>query len=136
MIDGWLSLLPAAVAIAFVMWRKEVVVALILAIVTSETLLVLAAGESSVVFGFFNAIERVVAVFSDAGNTRLLTFSMLIGVVLGFMQYSGGVSAMVNALIRTGVATTPRRAGLLTYFTGVIIFIESIIDSQRPLTER
>ena len=125
MIDGWLSLLPAAVAIAFVMWRKEVVVALILAIVTSETLLVLAAGESSVVFGFFNAIERVVAVFSDAGNTRLLTFSMLIGVVLGFMQYSGGVSAMVNALIRTGVATTPRRAGLLTYFTGVIIFIES-----------
>ena len=112
MIDGWLSLLPAAVAIAFVMWRKEVVVALILAIVTSETLLVLAAGESSVVFGFFNAIERVVAVFSDAGNTRLLTFSMLIGVVLGFMQYSGGGSAMVNALIRTGVATTPRRAGL------------------------
>ena len=59
MIDGWLSLLPAAVAIAFVMWRKEVVVALILAIVTSETLLVLAAGESSVVFGFFNAIERI-----------------------------------------------------------------------------
>ncbi|MFT6406983.1 MAG: hypothetical protein ACJAQ6_000393, partial [Arenicella sp.] len=35
----WLTLLPATVAITFVLWRKEVVGALILAVFTSEYLL-------------------------------------------------------------------------------------------------
>jgi len=68
----WLSLLPATVAIAFVLWRKEVVAALILAVFTSEYLLGIQAGNYSPFSGFIQSIERVVAVFSDAGSINLI----------------------------------------------------------------
>ncbi len=121
----WLSLLPAAVAIAFVLWRKEVVAALVLAVLTSEYLLSIQAGSYSPLIGFIQAIERVVDVFSDAGNARILMFSTLIGAVLAYMRFSGGVHATVQKLVNSGLASTARRTGLVTFFTGVVVFIES-----------
>ena len=92
---------------------------------TSEYLLGLQAGSYSPLSGFIHSIERVVAVFSDAGNARILIFSMLIGAVLAFMRFSGGVSATVQLMVNSGIASTARRTGLMTFFTGVIVFIES-----------
>ncbi|RBP48865.1 Na+/H+ antiporter NhaC family protein [Arenicella xantha] len=124
-LPNWLSLLPATVAIVYVLWRREVVIALALAIFTSEWLLVLDAGSGSPVNGLLNTIERVVSVFSDAGNARLLLFSVLVGALLAYMRFSGGVQATVRKLVNSGLATNARRTGLVTYFTGVVIFIES-----------
>lgn len=121
----WLTLLPATVAIAFVLWRKEVVAALILAVFTSEYLLGIQAGNYSPFDGFIQSIERVVAVFTDAGNSRILIFSMLIGAVLAFMRFSGGVSATVKMMVNSGLASNARRTGLMTFITGVVVFIES-----------
>lgn len=123
--SDWSTLLPAAVAIGFVLWRKEVVVALILAIFCSEWLLGMQAGNYSPFSGFIQSIERTVAVFGDSGNARLLTFSTIIGALLAFMRFSGGVDATVKMMVNSGLATTPRRAGLMTFFTGVVVFIES-----------
>ncbi len=121
----WLTLLPATVAIAFVLWRKEVVAALILAVFTSEYLLGIQSGNYSLFDGFIQAIERVVAVFTDAGNSRILLFSMLIGAVLAFMRFSGGVNATVQMMVNSGLASNARRTGLMTFITGIIVFIES-----------
>jgi len=121
----WLSLLPAVVAIAFVLWRKEVVAALILGVFTSEYLLGVQAGNYSLFEGFIQAIERVVAVFTDAGNSRILLFSMLIGAVLALMRFSGGVNTTVQKMVNSGLASSARRTGLMTFITGVIVFIES-----------
>ena len=121
----WLTLLPATVAIAFVLWRKEVVAALILAVFTSEYLLGVQAGSYSIFNGFIQSIERVVAVFTDAGNSRILLFSMLIGAVLALMRFSGGVSATVQMMVNSGLASTARRTGLMTFITGIVVFIES-----------
>jgi len=120
--SDWLTLLPAAVALAFVLWRKDVVVALILAVLTSEWLL-----SNSVLplNGFLMAIERCVAVFSDDGNARLLIFCMLIGALLAFMRFSGGVSATVQRLMSSGLASNSRRTGVMTFITGAVVFIES-----------
>ena len=123
--SDWLTLLPATVAIAFVLWRKEVVVALLLAIFTSEYLIGTQLGNYSLFAGFIQAIERVVAVFTDAGNSRILMFSVLIGAVLAYMRVSGGVSATVKMMVNSGIASNARRTGLMTFFTGVIVFIES-----------
>ena len=123
--SDWFTLLPAVVAIGFVLWRKEVVVALILAIFCSEWLLGMQAGDYSPFSGFIQSIERTVAVFGDPGNARLLTFSTIIGGLLAFMRFSGGVDATVKKMVNSGLATTPRRAGLMTFFTGVVVFIES-----------
>lgn len=121
----WFTLLPAVVAIAFVLWRKEVIVALILAVFTSEWLLGINAGNVSPFNGFIETAERVVGVFTDPGNARLLTFSALIGALLAYMRISGGVSATVQLMINSGVATNARRTGVMTFVTGIVVFIES-----------
>lgn len=122
----WLSLLPATIAIVYVLWRKDVIVALLLAIISSELLLALNGSAPLVIVdGIFNSFKRVIAVFADAGNARIIAFSLLIGVVLAFMRFSGGVSATVHKLVNSGITSNARRSGLVTFFTGVIIFIES-----------
>lgn len=125
----WLSLLPALVAIGFVLWKKEVTIALILAIFTSELLLTLQAAETAAwnlpFVGFIQSVERVAAVFSDGGNARLLLFCVLIGAPLALMSASGGVKATVRLMVNSGIATNARRSGMMTFLTGVLIFIES-----------
>lgn len=120
----WMSVLPPLVAILVVFWRKEVIGALLLAIVTSELLITLQMGDS-VALTFTATIERIVAVFGSPSNTRILIFSLLVGSLLAYIRESGGVAATVEALLARGLGRTKRSASLLTVGTGVIIFIES-----------
>ncbi len=121
----WLTILPPLVAIIIVLWRREVILALFLAIFTSEFLLLSMSGGISPLTGFLETLERIVAVFSDSGNSRILVFSLMIGALLAYVRVSGGVTAMVEMLIRSGMARSRRSVGLLTTFTGIVIFIES-----------
>jgi len=120
----WLSVLPPLVAIVVVFWKKEVILALLLAILSAECLLLINAGQSLWLMPI-EAIERIVSVASDTGNLRILLFSVLIGGVLSLMRDSGGLSAMVQRLVDSGIATSARRAAGLTFCTGVMVFIES-----------
>ena len=130
----WLKVLPPLVAIAVVLWKKEVILALFLAVVTSELLLLWFSPEAQggLVVGVFegslNAIERIIGVFSSEGNTRILLFSTLVGALLALMRYSGGVLALVNRLTNMGLAKTPRQVSLLATFTGIVVFIESSLS--------
>lgn len=121
----WLSILPPLVAIIVVFWRKEVIVALLLAVFTSELLLTLQAPELSLGYAFIATLERIVSVFESPGNTRILVFSLLVGALLAYIRESGGVAAMVEGLLKRGMGKTKRSASLLTVFTGIFIFIES-----------
>lgn len=121
---SWMSVLPPLVAIIVVFWRKEVIVALLLAIVTSELLLTWQGGES-LVYTFVATIERIISVFGSAGNTRILIFSLMVGALLAYIRESGGVAATVEALLARGLGTTKRSASLMTVFTGIFVFIES-----------
>ncbi len=122
---NWLTILPPLVAISIVLWRKEVILALFLAILTSELLLLTAPGAIAPLNGFLASFERIIEVFTDAGNSRILMFSLMIGALLAFIRVSGGVSAMVEMLVGSGLARDRRSVGLLTSLTGVVIFIES-----------
>lgn len=117
----WLSLLPPLLAISIALLKREVVMALLLAIVAAE--LILAGGQP--LTAFLNTVERLVAVFADAGNVRILLFSLLIGALLAWFRHSGGVDAFILRLEAAGLARSPRSAGLLTWTLGVAIFIES-----------
>jgi Na+/H+ antiporter NhaC len=108
-----------------VLWKKEVILALLLSIVTSEFLLLMNHTENSVWLTPINTIERIVSTIGDSGNARILLFSLLVGALLAFMRDSGGVSAFVNKLVSSGIAKTKRRAGGITMFTGIAVFIES-----------
>lgn len=120
----WLSILPPIIAITVVIWKKEVILALLLSILSAEFLLAMNT-QVSVFATPINTIERVVSTVGDAGNARILLFSLMVGALLAFIRDSGGVAAMVNKLISSGVASTKRRVGGITMFTGIAVFIES-----------
>ncbi len=117
----WIVLLPPVLAIALAVWRKEVIIALILALFFSEVII---AGWNPG-GGFSGTLDRIVSVFESPGNTRILLFSLIVGALIEYIQVSGGVSACVRKLTRMGLTKTPRQVGLLTTFTGLIIFIET-----------
>ena len=121
----WLSVLPPLVAIVVVLWRKEVILALLMAVFSSELLLAYREHSNVIFYAFIGFIERVITVFSSPGNTRLLIFSLLIGALLAYIRNSGGVTALVNKLVSKGIAKSRRQVGAVTMFTGIVIFIES-----------
>jgi Na+/H+ antiporter NhaC len=121
----WLSVIPPLVAIVVVLWRKEVILALLLAVFSSELLLAFREHSNVVFYAFIGFIERIITVFSSPGNTRLLIFSLLIGALLAYIRNSGGVTALVNKLVSKGIAKSKRQVGTITMFTGIVIFIES-----------
>ncbi|NOZ42528.1 MAG: sodium:proton antiporter [Alphaproteobacteria bacterium] len=125
----WVTILPPLVAIIVVLWRREVILALFLAVFTAEFLLLSPGNVTGDVMAplnaFVNSLERIVAVFATAGNSRILIFSLLIGALLAYIRVSGGVSALVEMMVGSGLARGRRSVGLLTTLTGVVIFIES-----------
>ena len=129
----WFTLLPALVAIVVVLWRKEVILALLLSLCSAELLIFLQAGHVAnaglVLDSSLQTLERIVAVTKDGDNARILMFSLLVGGLLAYMRDSGGVSATVKMLVEKGIAKTPRQAGLLTFFISSVTFIESNLSS-------
>jgi Na+/H+ antiporter NhaC len=130
----WLKVLPPLVAIAIVLWKKEVILALFVAVVCSEMLLLFFAEQSTgsalhtALVGFLNSIDRTIGVFNDPGNARVLIFSALVGGLLALVRYSGGVLALVERLVSKGWAKTTRQVSFMPALTGVVIFIESSLS--------
>jgi tetracycline resistance efflux pump len=122
---GWLTILPQVVAISVVMWRKEVILALLAGIFTSEVLLLIQAGNGFPIMGPLETIERIVSVFSSPDSTRVLMFSLIIGCLIAYLRHSGGVTALVELFINKGITKTKKQAGLFSYFIGIILFVES-----------
>jgi len=120
----WLSVLPPIIAIAVVLWRREVILALFLAVFSAE-LLQQVMSLGAVPMAGLSTLERIVAVFDDKDNARILVFSLMIGALLAYIRQSGGVSAMVSSIIRRGIATNARQAGMLTTGVGLAVFVES-----------
>jgi tetracycline resistance efflux pump len=81
-------------------------------------------------------------VLGDAGNTRVILFTLVIGALIATVEASGGVKGFVVWLEDRRWVTTGRRARILAWVIGVIIFIESNITTlvagavSRPLFDR
>lgn len=121
----WVSVIPPLVAIIVVFWKKEVILALLLAVLCAEALLLGVTGSGNVLLAPINAIEQAINTAASPGNTRVLIFSVLVGALLAYIRDSGGVTATVNYLVGKGVARSRRQVGGITMFTGIAVFIES-----------
>ena len=134
----WVSLLPPLLAIT-------------LAIVTRQVYLSLAGGiwlgygilEGWNPFaGLGRAIDGAVAVLSDPGDAKVILFTLVIGALIATVEPSGGVRGFVRYLESRHWVDSSRKAQLLAWIVGVIIFIESNItvlvagSVARPLFDR
>ncbi|RMD96764.1 MAG: sodium:solute symporter [Calditrichaeota bacterium] len=122
---GWLSILPPVLAIVLAIWTKQVYLSLFFGIWFGWTIL----AHGNPIIGLRDALECCVNVFKDSGNTKVVAFSALVGALIAFTQHSGGVSGFVDWISRRGFITNRRRAGLLAWSLGVIIFVESSITA-------
>ncbi|MGX5175374.1 Na+/H+ antiporter NhaC family protein [Aliikangiella sp. IMCC44653] len=117
----WFTLLPPTVAIVIAVWKKDVILSLLSALFTAEVI----GSQFHLGKGFLGLFDQIVKVFSSAGNTRILLFSLLIGALLSLIKHSGGVSAFVQWLTHKGLANSKRKVAAMPSILGVLIFIET-----------
>lgn len=135
---SWYSVLPPVLAIVLAIWTKQVILSLFAGIWIGSTLL---AGFNPV-SGVADGIDALIKVFSDAGDARVLIFTLLIGSLIATIEHTGGVRGFVHFLESRQWVHNRLRAQFLAWATGLIIFIESNItllvagSVSRPLFDR
>ncbi len=87
-------------------------------------------------------IDAVVDTVTDPGNARVLLFTFAIGSLIALVEANGGVKGFVEWVERREWVTNGRRAQILAWTIGLVIFIESNITVLvagsicRPLFDR
>jgi len=120
---GWLSVLPPLLAIFLAVKTKHVYVSLTLGIWLGWTII----SGGNPLAGIIRTVDALVNVFGEADNTRVVLFSAMIGAIITLTQYSGGMKGFVNWIVGKGLIRTRKSAGMMAWFLGVVIFIESSI---------
>ena len=98
MIDefGILSVLPPLLAIILALRTKQVYISLVVGIWLGWLVM----SDWNILQGSIATLEGFVDVFRDQGNTRTIMFSALVGALLIFIQYSGGVQGFILRIDR------------------------------------
>ena len=120
---GFLSLLPPLLAIALAIWTKQVYLALMTGVWVGWTML----EGLNPVLGLVHAVEALPDLFRDGERTRIVMVSVLIGALLTFVQFSGGMKGFVSWVSEKRLVTSRRGAGVLAWSLGFFIFVESVI---------
>lgn len=129
---GFLSVLPPVIAIVLALRTKQVYLALLFGIWFSWLII----NNFNLLTGTLAAVEGMVTVFKSEGNTRTIMFSALVGSLLLFIQYSGGVQGFIKLLTKIIDRLEHKKSGysrrvvqLLAMLTGILLFVETSISS-------
>jgi tetracycline resistance efflux pump len=134
----WISVLPPLLAIGLAIVTRQVYLSLASGIWLGWTIL----SGWNPLQGLAATIEGAVAVLGDPGNARVILFTLVIGALIATVEASGGVRGFVQWVEEKQFVTSGRRAQLLAWIIGVVIFIESNITVlvagaiSRPLFDR
>jgi Na+/H+ antiporter NhaC len=136
-LPAWISLLPPLLAIVLALVFKEVVTSLFIGVWLGGFFV---AGLNPIT-GTMRAIDTFITpVLVDYDHAAILVFSFLLGGMVGVISKSGGTRGIVEAV--RPLATTPRRAQLATYLSGLAIFFDDyantliVGNTMRPITDR
>ncbi|MBU0561804.1 MAG: sodium:solute symporter [Bacteroidetes bacterium] len=128
---GFWSILPPIIAIVLAIRTKQVFISLLFGIWLGWIIL----SGGNFIDGTTSTIQALVDVFKDAGNTRTIMFSCLVGALIVFIQRSGGVEGFITLISRLLDFFERKKIGkgrvivqLLAWLTGVLIFVESSIN--------
>jgi len=136
-VGSWWSLLPPLVAILLALVFRDVLLALFMGVWVGTTMV--AGGNPAA--GFLRLIDTNVRdALIEPDHMSIIIFSMLLGGMVGVMSRGGGTVGVVRAL--EPLATTPRRAQIVTWVMGVLIFFDDysntliVGNTMRPVTDR
>lgn len=134
----WISVLPPLLAIVLAIGTRQVYLSLAGGIWLGWTILL----DWNPAGGMAESIESAVRVLGDGYDARVIMFTLVIGALIATLSSSGGVAGFVAWLERNRWVNNGRRAQLLAWLIGVLIFIESNItvlvagSVSRPLFDR
>jgi Na+/H+ antiporter NhaC len=120
---NWLSILPPVLSIFLAILSRQVIFSLGFGIWMGYCIY----ESTNPLVGAALALDGVIGVFSDAGDTRVILFTLLVGALIATIEVTGGVRGFISLLQRNKWVSNGRQAQWLAYFTGIFIFIESNI---------
>ncbi|MDI9355787.1 MAG: Na+/H+ antiporter NhaC family protein [Chitinophagaceae bacterium] len=125
------SVVPPIVAIILAIWTRQVFVSLFVGIFLGFIII----HQGNILQGTLDSIEKIVDTFKDAGNTRTVIFTLLIGVLIAYIQRSGGVNGFIlfiNKKLDTIKSKDEHKKSLyvrlFAVLVGMLIFVESNIS--------
>jgi tetracycline resistance efflux pump len=119
---GWLSLAPPLLAIGLAVASRRAASSLLVGVWVGW---VVATGD--LFRGTAATVDSLIAVFADAGQTRVVVFTLLMGPLLLLLQQGGGVGGLLEWVGRSPRLQTRRGARLLATALGLGVFVESTI---------
>ena len=134
----WISILPPLLAIFLAIATRQVYLSLAGGIWLGWTILL----NWNPAAGVAESIESAVRVLNDPYDAGVIMFTLVIGALIATLSSSGGVAGFVAWLERNRWVNNGRRAQLMAWLIGVLIFIESNItvlvagSVSRPLFDR
>ena len=133
---SWLSLLPPVVAIILALITKQTLISLFAGIWIGVSLL---AGNP--ITGLTTALDTyIVGAVADTGHASILLFSMAFGGIIGLVSANGGMKGIIEATSR--YAKSGRSGQLTTAFMGILIFFDDYANTllvgnmMRPFTDK
>jgi Na+/H+ antiporter NhaC len=135
---GIWSVLPPVAALGLALWKKQIYPALLLGVWMGWLVV---AGWNPIT-ATVSTVSSIVAVFLDAGNTRILLYSLLVGSVLTLVCATGGVEGFIARVAERRWVANRRQAQMVPFLLGVLITVESSITALvagtvgRPLTDK
>ena len=135
---GLASILPPLLAIGLAIYTRQVFLSLAAGIWLGHTIV---AGWNPAA-GAASAIDGAIATLGDAGNARVIVFTFLIGALIATVEANGGMRGFVRWVEEARWVTNARRAQIMAWLVGLVIFIESNLtilvagSVSRPLFDR
>ncbi len=135
---SWTSLLPSLLAIIFAIVTRRVLLALIGGILLANIIL------------FWPSFENIAqgtgwsswSTLTDSSNMLVWFFTLGIGALFGVLEKGGTFKQFVQKLEQRQWVENKRRARMMTWILGVVVFIESNVTimiagtTSRPLYDR
>lgn len=125
--------------IALALYSKNVLLSLFSGIVLGLLIL----NNFAILASLDALLSLFISLLTQAWIVKTLGFAILVGSIMALIERSGGIDGFVNFIQnKAKIVKSPRSALLLSYFIGVVIFIESSITSLiagavgRPLCDK
>jgi Na+/H+ antiporter NhaC len=126
-LPGWISLLPAFLAIAVALILRNVVPALVLGLWLGATAL-----QGFTPLGALQGLMDVMSVFivnalADADHAAIIVFTMMIGGMVGIITRNGGMASIVRVVVSK--AKTAVGGQVAVWLMGLMIFFDDYANT-------
>jgi Na+/H+ antiporter NhaC len=138
-LPGWVSVMPAFLAILVALLVRNVVPAILLGLWLGATALIgfspYGIGKGILdVFGIF-----IVEAFADSGRVSIIVFTMMIGGMVGIITRNGGMASIVRVVVSK--AKTAVGGQVSVWMMGLMVFFDDyantlvVGNTARPITD-